>query len=68
MKKEGVEPTSSVEKAKEQRTYEMFLDTVDMDQVHRGETSSIVYEDEWWYQVYQMTTQRHLTEQKRTTT
>ena len=42
MKKEGVEPTSSVEKAEKQRTYEMCLDTVDMDQVHQGETSSII--------------------------
>ena len=47
MKKEGVEPTSSVETAKKQRTNEMYLDRVDMDQVHQGETSSIVDEDEW---------------------
>ena len=46
VKKEGVEPTFSVEKAKEQRTYEMYLDTADMDQVHQGETSSIVDGDE----------------------
>ena len=45
MKKEGVEPTSSVETAKKQRTNERYLDTVDMDQVHQGETSSIVDED-----------------------
>ena len=36
MKKEGVEPTSSVERAKELRTNERYLDTVDMDQVHQG--------------------------------
>ena len=47
MKKGGVEPTSSVETAKQQRTNEMYLDTTDMDQVHQGETSSIVDEDEW---------------------
>jgi hypothetical protein len=34
MKKEGVEPTSSVETANEQRTNERYLDTADMDQVH----------------------------------
>ena len=42
VKKEGVEPTSSVEKVEEQRTNERYLDTADMDQVHQGGTSSII--------------------------
>jgi hypothetical protein len=47
VKKEGVEPTFSVERAVEQRTNERYLDRADMDQVHQGETSSIVDEDVW---------------------
>ena len=47
VKKEGVEPTFSVEKAKEQRMNERYLDIIDMDQVQQDETSSIVVEDEW---------------------